>query len=301
MTSSGTDATWRVVARKKVGANHRRTGLENQDSFGILAPDDGAGDAVAVAVADGHGSATSFRSAVGSRFGVEVSIQLVEELLRAATDTAAGDLKRLLEDRAGKQLVREWHKKVAAHLAGSPFRDNELSRLEESSGPAAVARVKHEPPLAYGSTLLSAVATRSFMVFWQIGDGDIVVVNADGRVTRPIPHDPELLGNATTSLCSPDAWQNFRSAFTGSLAPLVLVATDGVANSYTNEDAFLKFGSDVFERISAEGLDAVVDQLPRWLRRISDHGSGDDVSLGILHRTAPPVSTPTTDSEAVPT
>ena len=75
-----------------------------------------------------------------------------------------------------------------------------------------------------------------------------------------------------------------RPAFTGSPAPLVLITTDGVSNSYKDEAGFLRFGSDLFRMIDSDGLDAVVDRLPRWLRQMSDRGSGDDVSIGLLYR-----------------
>lgn len=280
MTSSAEEPPpWVAWADKRIGSAHRRRGQENQDAWRTLA----IGDSAAVTVADGHGSATSFRSAVGSRYAVEVSIELAEELITSSSSAGRGrEVGRLLEERAGKQLERQWRKRVEADLAERPFEPDELDRLAESSGTSKVNEVLADPPLAYGSTVLAAVATPSFMAFWQLGDGDVVVVGADGRAAKPIPPDPQLMGNATVSLCSRDAWRYLRSAYSGSPAQLVLVSTDGLANSYADDAGFLRFGSDLLKRITDEGWDAVVEQIPEWLSRISEKGSGDDMSLGLL-------------------
>ena len=278
--------TWQVRARKTTGASHVRADLENQDSIGWLPPER-QGSGVAVTVADGHGSATSFRSSVGSELAVRVSHELAQELLAFAPQGADRSMaKRRLEEHAGQQLVRRWRKEVEADLAERPFSAQEWTLLEEQAGPGARQRVEEDPYLAYGSTLVTAVATDDFMAFWQIGDGDIVVVDAEGRASRPLRGDPELLGNATTSLCLPNAWQYFRSALSGTPAALILASTDGLANSYETDADFLAFGSDMLGRIAEDGLDAVDQRLPEWLATISEKGSGDDVALGILYRRA---------------
>lgn len=275
---------WRVVARKTRGASHVRAGLENQDSIGWL-PENGTGSGVAVSVADGHGSPISIRSSVGSRLAVEVSHELAVELLDfAPRGTDRSTAKRQLEEHGGRQVVRRWRQRVDADLAARPFTREEMAAAEERAGPGARDRLERDSHVAYGSTLLTAVATGSFMAFWQIGDGDIVVVDARGESYRPLDDEPEALGNATPSLCSADAWQFFRSAFAGTPAPLVLMSTDGLANSYESDEAFLAFAPDIMRRITADGLDAVADRLEDWLTAISAGGSGDDMALGILYQ-----------------
>jgi len=102
-------------------------------------------------------------------------------------------------------------------------------------------------------------------------------------VSRPIAPDPALLANETTSLCLPQAWQSFRFAVVEPrFAPLVLLSTDGLANSYADDEAFLLFGRDVGRQVRADGLVAVRNRMAGWLKQISTQGSGDDITVGML-------------------
>jgi hypothetical protein len=70
----------------------------------------------------------------------------------------------------------------------------------------------------------------------------------------------------------------------GSPPALILLATDGYANSFVNEEAFLQVATDIWEIIRDEGLATVTENLEGWLERASQEGSGDDITLGLLCR-----------------
>jgi hypothetical protein len=65
---------------------------------------------------------------------------------------------------------------------------------------------------------------------------------------------------------------------------LILVATDGYANSFVNDAAFLRVGSDILDILRRDGAQVVQDSLGDWLREASDAGSGDDITVGLLYR-----------------
>ena len=65
---------------------------------------------------------------------------------------------------------------------------------------------------------------------------------------------------------------------------LILVSTDGYANSFRNEAGFFKVGSDLLDMIREDGLDSISDNLETWLIEASQAGSGDDVTLGLICR-----------------
>jgi len=139
----------------------------------------------------------------------------------------------------------------------------------------------------YGSTLLTVLAGPEVLLFLQLGDGDILVVADDGTVTRPMPEDSRLMANETTSLCTVDAWREIRVALYPLVegAPaLILLATDGYANSFVSEQDFLRVGPDYLQAIREEGLAAVASRLDEWLADASTQGSGDDITLGIVAR-----------------
>jgi serine/threonine protein phosphatase PrpC len=260
---------WRVIGASVVGAIHKRMGKPGQDA---LRWQEGKDFAI-LAVADGHGSERSPHSAVGASIAVEVAVQLLSEFWNGALSSSAplSALKRYAEDQLPQAIVRKWAEEVKAkHAALSD-----------------VIPGQEEILLQYGSTLLATLATSKFLLFIQLGDGDILTVRDDGTIKRPIPKDARLFANETTSLCMPYAWREMEVAFwTGSeeLPSLILLSTDGYANSFASEQDFLRAGPDYLALIRKHGLEYVAAHLEEWLAEASIHGSGDDITVGLIYR-----------------
>jgi serine/threonine protein phosphatase PrpC len=277
-------ARWRVVGTSVRGAAHRRRGLPNQDALRWW-PATGEGPPLAVAAADGHGSARCFRSDVGARLAVEIALDAAAQTLcaspHAAPDPAA--LEGAVED-----LSRRWQAATREHLQAHPFGVEELQRLAHEGGPAAQSALEAHPLLAYGATLTTVWLGESYLLYLQLGDGDILDVSPQGAVSRPLPGDERLFGGQTTSLCAPQAWRDFRIAFR-TLSPssdpaLVLLSTDGYANAFREDAGFLRVGTDLLDLVRQEGLRAVATGLDSWLAEATEQGSGDDVTVGLLCR-----------------
>ena len=270
------------------GASHARTGLPNQDALGWLQKA-GSGRLLIVAASDGHGSAKYFRSHVGSRLAVEAAIALAQEFLNGQPDLKnLSAIKRTAEERLPQELSRRWKEAVEAHIGSNPITVEELDALEKSDGVNARETISSKPTHAYGATILTVLVEESFILYLQLGDGDILLVSDGGGVERPLPRDERLFANETTSLSSQSAWSDFRFGFQTLVGPppaLILLSTDGYANSFVNEDAFLKVGTDLLEMIRADGLDKVSDSLEAWLTEASASGSGDDITLALICRT----------------
>ncbi|HEV3220125.1 MAG TPA: PP2C family serine/threonine-protein phosphatase [Candidatus Acidoferrales bacterium] len=277
---------WRIIGHSSRGASHLKSGLPNQDALEFWLPESGAGPPAILAIADGHGSAQHFRSADGARFAVESANALL-----LGFSTLHGSDRTLSELQAAAselplQVLESWKAKIVEHLAVNPFRDEEFERLGEKEAEAR-AEISQNPLVAYGATLLSVLVTASYALCMQIGDGDILFVDDSGATTRPVPPDPRLIANQTTSLCQPEAVRDFRLHIEAPLvrAPaLVLVSTDGYANSFRSDADFLQIGADFLAMARARGLDGVAERLPGILREASEKGSGDDVTFGIMRR-----------------
>jgi hypothetical protein len=243
------------------------------------APHGESGDGFLLAVADGHGSARCFRSEFGSRFAVEVAILV---------------LGMAAEDRGwiAVELVRRWRQTVQAHLREHPLTAAELNALERKLGRPARRSVELDPVLAYGSTLLAASVSATTGVYLQLGDGDILLVSEDGAVSRPWPRSEELLGDETPSLATRNAADAVRWLVTRAPQPLpelILLSTDGYANSFREDRGFLAVGPDLLQMIREEGIGPITEKLESWLQEASEQGSGDDITLGILWRGGPAV------------
>ncbi|HYG09294.1 MAG TPA: PP2C family serine/threonine-protein phosphatase [Pyrinomonadaceae bacterium] len=278
-------ARWRVVGRSVRGAAHERAGMPNQDAIHWL-PESSAGLPLILTVADGHGSRRSFRSATGARLAVETAAQVINDFLLGQTQTEnLSATKRAAEEWLPVALVRSWLAAVASHLAAHPFSADELSPPATDGAELSGESSQANSRVAYGTTLLAVAVTVDFILYLQLGDGEILTVSSDGEVSSPLPKDRRLFANETTSMCSQDAWRDFRVCFqfvSNTPPPLILLSTDGYPNSFRDEDGFRKVGSDILEMIRDGGLDMVNDHLEGWLAESTYAGSGDDVTLGLI-------------------
>jgi serine/threonine protein phosphatase PrpC len=266
---------WAVIGASAVGAGHPPDRSDNQDAW--HAERGGAGELV-VAVADGHGDRRHFRSGRGSRLAVEVACRQGLRWLLAhhGAELDSDALERSVYSDLLPPLVADWAQAVLDDVADDPFTDKESTH-----------RRPHDDALiAYGSTLLLAIADGRKVILAQIGDGDILAVGADGRATKPVPYDPSLDGRRTTSLCQPDALAAFRAAVVdrdASPVLLLLLATDGYGNAQTEEEWEPQVGRDFARFIADQGVAWVADHLEGWAAACASlEGSGDDVTVALL-------------------
>lgn len=277
---------WRIVGASELGSTHKRSGLPNQDAFGWL-PTTSIGSSIIMAVSDGHGSAKSFRSDIGAKVAVSTTLEILNAfLISLPKELIWEDLTKRIQQELPINIVKAWNQAVTEDLSKNPFSTTELDRMVNQDGASAQEILKKNNFLAYGATLLAVVATDKFMLFMQLGDGDILVVDALAEASRIFERDARLIGNETTSLCMPNAEREFKIKV---LQPqefptLVLISTDGYNNSFPIDEGFMKIGHDYFQMIRNYGLDEVASLLPEYLNNTSKNGSGDDITLVILKR-----------------
>lgn len=276
---STTDACgWQIVSASVPGAIHERSGALNQDALSWWSAE-GERPLAVLCVADGHGGSEYTRSHIGARRAVEQAQMLLvsEALPRILDGSALMDLARFkrhldLDQGLPKELVKRWLASIDEHAVGNPFPENKTSAQTD----VPVER-------RYGATLLAALLTPNLHLYIQLGDGDILTVSEEGEVTRPpFRADSQLIANYTTSLCSKNAWRFVRIHFQQidkKPPALVMLATDGYANSFADDAAFEHVAKDIYGTIQQDGPAAVASQLPGWLAETSEAGSGDDISI----------------------
>jgi hypothetical protein len=277
--------SWKVAHACVRGSSHQRSGLPNQDAVQCIVTPAGQGTVAVAVVSDGHGSPRHFRSQIGSSLAVSTVAATLQGFLRDSVATN-GQVPFVPEQvhELERKIVSGWLAAVQSDLENNPFTEAELSTLERQEGAEGRTAVMISPELAYGATLLAAAATDRVLLYLQLGDGEILSVTAPGTTTRPLPPDDRLIANQTTSLCQPEAWKDFRSAWVtnGALPSLVLLSTDGYANSFRSDEDFLKIGQDYLEIIREQGISSLAEELPAILTEATQQGSGDDITLAIL-------------------
>jgi hypothetical protein len=171
------------------------------------------------------------------------------------------------------------------------FTDEEKQILVHKDGEAAWQAVENNYFLAYGATVLAVLVTDSFIVYIQLGDGDILEVDSKGNTTRPLERDPNLIANETTSLCMNKAWNEFQvhiklypQGTPKEIPALILVSTDGYSNSFSTDEGFFKIGRDYQQMFKSNLTEEVRQKLEGFLQETSEKGSGDDITLGMIKR-----------------
>ncbi|MCL6557470.1 MAG: protein phosphatase 2C domain-containing protein [Firmicutes bacterium] len=292
------EKTWHVIASTVRGGQHIRNGLPNQDA--VCWRQEKNGLPIVLALADGHGSTKYFRSDIGAHLAVTITVETIwrlihcDELLNPNDSFIEGFikvvnpsqkprysmLKRLAEVELPRDLAQTWRQAVRTHFEENPITPGELEKISKSEAKA----IEINPEIAYGCTVLAAAVGKGYVLFAQLGDGDILAVSG-GEVIRPVPPDDRLFANETTSLCSAEAWRDFRIFFqvlTDKYPDLIMVSTDGYANSFKDDESFLQVAKDLLMIGKKEGLESIEQNLPVWLSEASDQGSGDDITLGLI-------------------
>jgi hypothetical protein len=279
-------SNWTALSSSVRGTTHERDGRTNQDAIRLCVPGNGAG-ALILAVADGHGSARSFRSDRGSRLATECAVRSLRDFVRRYENAPLSRVRHLMR-KWPRVLVADWLRAVRADLAQDPFSLMDFAAFPERP---PVLKAGEELPftayLAYGATLIVTVVTRHYIIYAQLGDGDILTVAANGGVSRPWPSDHAFFANQTISLCSHHADQCFHvkvKPLRAGAPALILLATDGYANSFGDDAGFFQVGADLLAYLREGGTAFVEEKLGPWLRDCSRDGSGDDITVGLAVR-----------------
>ncbi len=291
------------IGASRTGASHRRAGRPCQDAVLCRELRDPQGQPVMVmAVADGHGGSRYWRSEVGSRLACAVALDAVQGALASGPpgggDGGAGEAadgergwSRWLERELPEAIQRRWLAEVEAHWHSDPGEGG-------------------FEPLLYGSTLGLVVMTARWWGHTGLGDWDLVRVEADGRARLlQEENEPVALGEATCSLCQPQAADLFarRAALhpitTGDDAFALVLCTDGIRKSCATDADFLTLAAWL-ARCGSTAEPEEAASLPEALDRISREGSGDDVTVAIgwaaMAGTTAPAPPPAGPATAVP-
>lgn len=254
------------------GASHIRSGRECQDSLKKVVKESGP---VILAVADGHGSDSCPYSKAGSFAAVNVFCKIMGDYL----ETYAGQqemlftfLKREGDTKIAQEIDAEWKRRIL-RLHTRCKREIPLD-ADKNKDKGAVYKL-------YGSTLLGLVITEQFLFAFQLGDGDIVKVSEHG-VYHMIEGD-KILGTETHSLSKAESWKKAITLIRKreekeSMPVMYMLSSDGLANSYRDDDEFKKTCMDYYILLKEHGVKAVSDQLKTWLQETSEMGCGDDIT-----------------------
>lgn len=235
-----------------------------------------------MSVADGHGSASCPYSKTGAAIAVNVFCDLMAEFCvkyKDNMDALMTYLNRESDTKIAKAIDSEWKKRVLNQYKLKMAKEKKSIILENDKAKEAIYKM-------YGTTLLGLVITKAFSFAFQIGDGDISYVDANG--VKQVLETEKILGVETHSLSKKDAWKNALTRVinreTEEHIPCIyMLTTDGMSNSFVSENEFYKNCQEYFDIIREHGSKAVEEKLSGWLSETSEMGCGDDISAIIAY------------------
>lgn len=277
---------WETLTGSVQGVNKQC----NQDECAA----DGRGtleDPLVLAVADGHGSARHARSGVGARYAVELFTAHAREF--AAMANAEGpegprSLSRLMHYARNvmpRRLIVAWQRRVLDHWQRQ-YEQNQGATEPGTESPPVMGDGRKL--VLYGSTLIGTVLTPRLFAAWQLGDGELTVIEPNGDVGRPLAPLEADFGDETESLCSRDAWDLVRVHWAPIVAPdrtprFIALSTDGLSKSFASDEGFVQFMTGLDQRLSGESAEGARAMLPEWLAKAAQY-SGDDTTLAAGRR-----------------
>ena len=228
---------------------------------------------LALAVADGHGSSAHPRSDTGAELAVTAFLEAAADFRESIQRHELRQLKLQAEQDLPRNVVRSWQQRVQEHMGNHPATEHQADEVS--------------PTVLYGTTLVGALITDALVVGWQLGDGDLCFIQADGQVTTPLYRGADALGDQTDSLCSSNAqllMHTYWRPSPGSDAPvLVAMSTDGLSKSFVSYESYLEFVSGLHNLLKTDGADKVKGEIPGWLQ-LGSSFSGDDATLIVAWR-----------------
>ena len=268
-----------------IGSSHLASGKPCQDASYCE-----TSDRMSIAiVSDGHGGANHSRSDIGSQMALRAARYVIDN--NPLTSWGDPYIRPALFD----EIVRSWRDLVTEHY-------NMIRALDEIDNTPLFEDVtlenSQEINILYGCTLMVACVHPNGWFAFQIGDGKCVTINQiqtcpdssennstfniQKMVAEPIPADDRCFLHMTTSLCDPNATNEFRfcGGTTATTPVAIFLGSDGIDNSWGTEQALHNFYIEVLKHCTS--AEDVTRDLAEALPRLSQAGSQDDMSIAAI-------------------
>ena len=261
-----------MLAITCIGYSHIKAGTVCQDSSLCRQ----AQNYRLIAVSDGHGSASFPRSDRGSRLACSIVNDVCEEFFTGALPEDREQAARAL----CQEILCRWTKAVYEDHCAEPFDDATLETVPEKYREhyRCGTRIEH----AYGATLIAVMETPAGVLAIRCGDGECVMIDPKGTLSRPIPWNEKCDVNVTTSLCDNHAIEEFRWVWLDEKPAAIWISTDGLDNSYPIAAELDEFYAKLSLAALEENCDYVRQELENFLPVLTQRCSQDDISVAAL-------------------
>jgi len=256
-------------ALKVKGASHIRDNTNCQDSFKISTIDVDDKTAIIATVADGHGSKKYYLSEFGACILTDCLQNVLHNILQKKDANFIDIMYKRIKEELPMKLFTTWSTNVLEDYSHRVENGNECEMESEL-----------DILVKYGTTAMFCVSYENSLLFGKL-DGNIVVVE-DDECYEPICDDDDLMGSEAYSMCNRENALNKWNFGISHSSDFLTVSTDGLRNAFGDDDdntSFLEAIKTINEYIKTHEIEETRQSLPPFLRRCSDNGSADDITL----------------------
>jgi serine/threonine protein phosphatase PrpC len=169
-------------------------------------------------------------------------------------------VKEDFSGRFGRTLVNNWTRMVLSHANDTGNDEDEVIKR-------------------YGTTITAALVFKEHLFSGRIGDSPAYILYKDKKpeVRDLFGDEDQSLGLGTASLCSKDAYRNWRiKTLPLDRVSMLALATDGFADSLKDPPAYI---AKLYRRAGKRGAAETERLTAGDLKGITEKGVGDDISL----------------------
>ena len=232
---------------------------------------------------------------VGNKDSAELSI-LKEQIsrLKLQISNSLNETKEKITYKWQEGIIKDFSKKPLTILKGEMVRigketettnilayatrsENSIALARQSLKNGAKERIKENPYIVYGATLLACAQYKEHVFLLKLGDGNLIILDFDGNAIEPLKNKPEEIANATESLCQKNAKELMQGAYLKCHAKIIMMCTDGVSNAFEGDEALSELANGLYESIKNEP-EGLRRDFKSFLRRFSE-ASDDDSTI----------------------
>ena len=152
--------------------------------------------------------------------------------------------------------------------------DDRISFINCNLGNNIIRILERNPRELYGATLLAVAQYKDHIFIFQLGDGDITIVDDEDHSERIKVKADNLIGDETYSLCQTNAVNYADVVYFRRKIKIVMLSSDGISKASDDENLLSNIAHVVYESIN-ESPEELRTEFKPMLRRFSNSSSDD--------------------------
>lgn len=152
--------------------------------------------------------------------------------------------------------------------------DDRISFINCNLGNNIIRILERNPRELYGATLLAVAQYKDHIFIFQLGDGDITIVDDEDHSERIKVKADNLIGDETYSLCQTNAVNYADVVYFRRKIKIVMLSSDGISKASDDENLLSNIAHVVYESIN-EAPEELRTEFKPMLRRFSNSSSDD--------------------------